>query len=149
MIFQNWISMLMSLLIRYAHIPFLFSLFYYFLYINDPPLCTPTLMWLHVIVLALTSLGWSHIFDGHMIYDPLVFTSILSIPNVRPPAVWPITSPHTAWSGTYYSFALDEPYAHFLVYHLYLTCLYFTFCSDHHHRRARESPIQVSPRIEI
>ena len=55
------------------------------------------------------------------------FTSILSIPNVHPPTVWPIMSPHTTWSGTLYSFASDEPYALFLVDHLYLTCLYLPF----------------------
>ena len=39
----------------------------------------------------------------------------------------PITNPCTMWSGTYYSFASDEPYAHFLVDHLYLTYLYLPF----------------------
>ena len=33
------------------------------------------------------------------------FTSILSIPNVHPPMVQPIMSPHTAQPGTFYSFA--------------------------------------------
>ena len=74
------------------------------------------------------------------------FTSILSIPNVCPPAVWPIMSPRTMQSGTFYSFALDEPYALFLVCHSYLTYLYLPFA----HRRANQLPIWVSPsRIEI
>ena len=77
------------------------------------------------------------------------FTSILSIPNMCPPRVWPIMSPCTAWSGTYYSFTSDDPYARFLVYHSYLTCLYFTFHSDHHQRRTNQLPIWVSPRIQI
>ena len=33
-------------------------------------------------------------------------------------------------SGTYYSFTLDEPCAHFLVDHLYLTCLYLPFTPE-------------------
>ena len=77
-----------------------------------------------------------------------VFTFIISISNMHPPVVQPITSPHTVGSGTYYSFTSDEPYACFLVYHSYLTCLYFTFCSDHHQRRANQLPIQVSSRIQ-
>ena len=129
----------------------LFSLFLYFLYIIDPPLHTPTTCnRAHTcMTFILTSSDRSHLFDGHMIYDSHVFTSILSISNVHPPAVQPITSPCTMWSGTYYSFTLDEPYACFLVHHSYLTCLYFTFCSDHHQRRATQLPIQVSPKIEI
>ena len=58
------------------------------------------------------------------------FISILSSPNVHPPTAWPITNPHATWSGTYYSFTLDEPCAHFLVYHLYLTCLYLPFAES-------------------
>ena len=77
--------------------------------------------------IALTSLDRSHLFDGHMIYDSHVFTSILSISNMCPPMVQPIMSPRTVWSGTFYSFASDEPYALFLVCHLYLTCLYLPF----------------------
>ena len=56
--------------------------------------------------IALTSSDWSRLFDGHMTYDSHVFTSILSVSNVPPPAVWPITSSHTARSGTFYSFAI-------------------------------------------
>ena len=43
------------------------------------------------------------------------FTSILSISNMHPPMVWPIMSPCTMQSGTFYNFALDEPYALSLV----------------------------------
>ena len=42
----------------------------------------------------------TRLFDGHMIYDSHIVTSILSIPNMPPPTVQPITSPHTMWSGT-------------------------------------------------
>ena len=51
----------------------------------------------------------------HIIYDSHGFTSILSISNMRPPVVQPIMSPHTVWSGTFYDFALNEPYALSLV----------------------------------
>ena len=140
-----WQYTLMSLCIRYAHIPFYFC----FSFTSSTLLIHHYALQPHTITLTLASLDRSRLFDGHMIYDSHVFTCILSISNVRPPTVQPITSPHTAWSGTFYNFTLDEPYAHFLVYHSYLTCLYFTFCSDHHQRRATQLPIWVSPRIEI
>ena len=41
-----------------------------------------------------------------MTYDSHVFTSILSVSNVPPPAVRPITRSRTTWSGTFYSFAI-------------------------------------------
>ena len=56
--------------------------------------------------IALTPLDQSCLFDGYMTYNSHVFTSILSVSNVPPPAVWPITSSHTARSGTFYNFAL-------------------------------------------
>ena len=40
---------------------------------------------------------------------------------------WLITSHHTSQSGTYCSLTSDEPYACFLDYHWYLTCLYLPF----------------------
>ena len=39
-------------------------------------------------------------------------------------------NPHTVQSGTYYNFTLDEPYARFLVFHSYLTCLYLPFTQN-------------------
>ena len=60
------------------------------------------------------------------------FISFLSIPNVHPPAVQPITNPCTVWSGTFYSFASDEPYALFLVDHSYLTYMYLPFDTENH-----------------
>ena len=58
------------------------------------------------IMLTLTPSDRSRLFDGHMTYDSHVFTSILSISNVPPPAVRPITRSRTARSGTFYSFAI-------------------------------------------
>ena len=107
----------------------LFSLFLYFLYIVDPPLCTPTTCYhTHTHFIGLISLIWW----THDLWFTC-FTSILSISNMHPPAVWWIMSPHTTQSGTFYSFALDKPYAHFLVYHSYLTCLYLPFAPEKSH----------------
>ena len=96
----------------------LFSLFHYSLYIADPPLHTPTPIQPHTITLTLT-----YLMDT-------CFNSFLSSPNVHPPTVQPIMNPCITQSGTYYSFASDEPYAHFLVDHLYLTYLYLPFDTE-------------------
>ena len=56
--------------------------------------------------IALALLDRSCLFDGHMTYDSHVFTSILSVSNMPPPVVRPITRSRTAWSGTFYSFAI-------------------------------------------
>ena len=86
----------------------LFSLFLHFPYITDPPLRTsaPTRPCSRSHVIALAPSDRSRLFDGHMTYDSHVFTSILSISNVPPPAVRPITRSRTARSGTFYSFAI-------------------------------------------
>ena len=84
----------------------LFLLSLHFPYVADPPLCTSTPTRLHAITLALTLSDRSHLFDGHMTYDSHVFTSILSVSNVPPPVVRPITSSRTMQSGTFYNFAL-------------------------------------------
>ena len=80
----------------------LFSLFLHFPYITDPPLRTsaPTRPHLH------SHDNRTRLFDGHMTYDSHVFTSILSVSNVPPPAVRPITRSRTARSGPFYSFAI-------------------------------------------
>ena len=97
-------SPVMSLLIRYAHIPFYFRFSFAFptllIYHYAPPL------WRNRTTIALTPSDQSCLFDGHMTYDSHVFTSILSVSNIPPPAVRPITSSHTVWSGTFYNFAL-------------------------------------------
>ena len=48
-----------------------------------------------------------------------------------PPAARPIMNHSAMWSGTYYSFTSDEPCACYLVYQLYLTCLYLPFAPEH------------------
>ena len=99
---------LMSPLIRYAHIPFYFR--FSFTFPTSPihpyaPLlrrnraCART-------TITLAPSDRPRLFDGHMTYDSHVFTSILSVSNVPPPAVRPITRSRTTQSGTFYSFAI-------------------------------------------
>ena len=121
----------MSILIRYTQIPFYFRFSITssasLIHLYAPPHwrdCTRT-----CFVGPIWLILWTHDLQF------TCFTSILSIPNMCPPMVQPIMSPCTTWSGTFYSFASDEPYARFLVYHSYLACLYFTFHSEHHQRR--------------
>ena len=124
---QKWDwSMVMSLLIRYAYIPFYFcfSITSSTLSIHhNTPLhqhdCTHTRF-----ISPISLIWWTHVIQF------TCFVSILSIPNVHPPTVRPIMNPCTMWSGTYSSFALDEPYACFLVDHLYLTYLYLPFKTE-------------------
>ena len=63
---------------------------------------------------ALTSSDQSHLFYGHMIYNSHVFTSILSISNVPPPAVQPIMSFRTTWSGTSFRMSLMLTFLFFI-----------------------------------
>ena len=78
--------------------------------------------------IGLASLNWWTDVMIHMFTFPVLVTSHTL------PVAQPITNHCTAWSGTYYSFTLDEPYAHFLVCHLYqLACIYLSL-----QRRARQ-----------
>ena len=98
----------MSLLIRYAHIPFYFRFSFTFPTSPIHP-CTPLLRRDRTrtcMTIALALSDRSRLFDGHMTYDSHVFTSILSVSNVPPPAVQPIMRSRTARSGTFYSFAI-------------------------------------------
>ena len=114
----------------------LFSLFHYFLYIVDPPLCTPTLITLTCFIGLISLIWWTHVLWF------TCFISILSIPNMHPPMVRPIMSPHTVQSGTFYSFTSDEPYV--LTIHIQLACIYLSLKES-----PNQLPISVSPRIEI
>ena len=99
---------LMSLLIRYAHIPFYFRFSFTFptspIHPYAPPLRRDRTRARTTIALTLSDR--SCLFDGHMTYNSHVFTSILSVSNVPPPAVRPIMSSRTAQSGTFISFAI-------------------------------------------
>ena len=94
----------MSLLIRYTHIPFYFH--FSFAFSTLPIHHYAPLLWHDHTTIALALSDWSRLFDGHMTYDSHVFTSILSVSNMPPPAVWPVMSSCTAWSGTFSNFAL-------------------------------------------
>ena len=120
-------KLLMSLLIRYTHIPFYFRFSFAFS-TSSIHHYAPLLRCNHTTI-ALASSDRSHLFDGHMTYDSHVFTSILSISNVPPPAVQPITSSHTAWSGTFNNFALSSHSCLPFVFNLPV----FTCWKDHHY----------------
>ena len=115
---------LMSLLIRYAHIPFYFRFSFTFstllIHHYAPPL------WHTLTIIALASSDQSHLFDGHMIYNSHIFTSILGISNMPPPAVWPIMSSRTMQSGTFYNFTLCSLSCFSFVFNLPV----FTFCQE-------------------
>ena len=98
----------MSLLIRYTHILFYFHISFTFSKLpihHYAPLLWHDHTHAHTTI-RLAPSDQSRLFDGHMTYDSHVFTSILSVSNMPPPAVWPITSSCTTWSGTFYNFAL-------------------------------------------
>ena len=97
------------------------------------------------MTIALTLSDWSRLFDGHMTYNSHVFTSILSVSNVPPPAVRPIMSPRTTQSGTFYNFAICSHSCLPFVFNLPV----FTFRPENHYRSPNQLPIWVSPRIEI
>ena len=133
------VNTVMSLLIRYAHIPFYFCFSLTFptspIHPYAPPLrrdCARARM-----TIALTLSDRSGLFDGHMTYDSHVFTSILSVSNV--PLLRSDQSRGLAPRGQALSIAL--PYARILVYHSYLTSLYLPFIRQHHHRSPNQLPI--------
>ena len=128
----------MSLLIRYAHIPFYFRFSFTFptslIHPYAPPLRRDRT---HArTTIALTLSDRSCLFDGHMTYDSHVFTSILSVSNVPPPAVRPITRSRTMQSGTFYSFAICSHSCLPFVFNLPV----FTF----HHRTSLLKPQPIA-----
>ena len=62
-----------------------------------------------------------------MWFMDLVATFLFLVTQHAPTVAQPIMSHHAMWSETYYSFISDEPCAHFLDYHSYLTYLYLPF----------------------
>ena len=144
---NSWlVGPLMSLLIRYAHIPFYFHfpfafptslIHHYAPLLQHDRACTWQLHSLHWTDLTYLMDTWLTI---HMYL--LLFLVSPMCPLLRSDQSQALTLRSQALSITL-------PYAHFLVYHLYLTCLYFTFREEHHQRRATQLPIPVSPRIEI
>ena len=130
---------LMNLLIRYAHIPFYFHFSFAFstspIHHYAPPLrCDRARA---RMTIALTSSDRSHLFDGHMTYNSHVFTSILSVSNVPPPVVQPITCSCTTSSGTFCNFALCLLSCFPFIFNLPVS----TFQREHHHRSSNQLPI--------
>ena len=76
-----------------------------------------------------------------MTYDSHVFTSIISVSNVPPPAVRPIMSSCTARSGTFYSFAICSHSCLPFVFNLPV----FTFGKKHIITKAPTSCLYESP----
>ena len=114
----------MSLLVRYAHIPFYFHLSFTFptspIHHYTPPLqhnCTRShsLHWTNLTYLMDT---WLMI---HMYF--LLFLVSLTCPLLWSNQSWTLT-PHSQ------ALSITSPYAHILVYHLYLTCLYLPFAQN-------------------
>ena len=80
----------------------LFSLFHHFLYITDPPLCTPSNATAHIHIhshttLTFTSLDQPHLFDGQMFYNSHALFPFLVAPMCA--LLWPdqsrILTPHS------------------------------------------------------
>ena len=130
----------MSLLIRYAHIPSIFTFPSLSLHCRSTPThlrSDATACDRARTTITFTLSDRSCLFDGHMTYDSHVFTSILSVSNV--PLLWSDQSRGLALRGQALSIA--SPYARILVYHLYLTCLYLPFAREHHRQSPNQLPI--------
>ena len=110
----------------------LFSLFLHFLYIADPPLRTSALMQPHMIVLTLACQSHSlHRTDLAYLMDTwLTIHMYLLLFLVSPTC--PLLQSDQSWVLTLCGQALSitSPYAHFLVFHSYLTCLYLPFTQN-------------------
>ena len=134
---------LMSLLIRYAHIPFYFRFSFTFptspIHPYTPPLwrdCT----WSHL-------LPWTDLAYLMDIWFMIHMYLLLFLASPMCPLLQSNQSRGLAPHGQALSIA--SPYAHILVYHSYLTCLYLPFTREDHRRSPNQLPIWVSPRIEI
>ena len=138
----SWEGM-MSLLIRYAHIPFYFHFSFTFstsLIHHYTPLLRCNRTQSH-------SLHWTNRTYLMDIWLTIHMYLLLFLVSPTCPLLRSNQSQVLAPRGQALSITL--PYAHFLVFHLYLTCLYLPFAREHHHRNPNQLPIWVSPRIEI
>ena len=110
---------LMSLLIRYAHIPFYFRFSFTFstsLIHHYAPLLQRDRMWSRLC----SHVNHTRLFDGHMPYDSHVFLVSPMCPPLQ-------SDQSRALALRGQALVITLPYAHFLVFHSYLTCLYLPF----------------------
>ena len=100
-----------------------------FLYIADPPLCTSTPTWPHVIMLVLArQLHLLHQTNLAYLMDIwLIIHMYLLLFLVSPICLLLPSNQSRALAPHGQAFSITSPYAHFLVFHSYLTCLYLPF----------------------
>ena len=123
----------------------LFLLFLYFLYIVDPPLCTPALMQLHTITLALISLDQSRLFDGYMFYDSHVLFLFL----VTPTCTLPQSNQSQTLALHGQALTIASLWMSLMPTFLFAICINLPVFTFHSREEPDNLPIQVSPRIEI
>ena len=143
--FQRMVMSLAHSILSYT---LLFSLFYYFYTLlihhcapcHHDLTCKPPHLLVHdthLFSIRLASLiWWTH--DLQFTH----FTFLYLVTSCTPTMAQPIMNHHATQSGTYYTFTLDEPCAHLLAYHSYITCLYLLYCPEFYQ-------IEVSPRYQI
>ena len=120
-----------------------FLLFLHIPYIANPPLRTSTLTWPHDNRL-LPRTDLAYLMD---IWLMIHMYLLLFLVSPTCPLLQSDQSRVLALCGQALSIAL--PYAHIIVYHLYLTSLYLPFKKEHNRWSPNHLPIWVSPRIEI
>ena len=118
----------------------LFLLFLCFLYIADPPLHTSAPTRSHL----LHQTDLTYLMDIWLTIHMYLLLCLVSptCPLLRSDQSQALTPRSQALSITL-------PYAHFRVFHSYLTCLYLPFTGRINYQSPNQLPIPVSPRIEI
>ena len=135
----------MSLLIRYTHIPFYFRFSF----------TSSTLLIHHYAPPHRHDCMQSHSHSPHrtnlayLMDTWFMIHMYLLLFLVSPTCPLLRSNQSQALAPRGQALSITLPYARIFVYHSYLTCLYFTFHSEHHQRRATQLPIPVSSRIEI
>ena len=133
----------MSLLIRYAHIPFYFHFSFTFPTSPIHPY-TPPLRRDRTQSHSLYRTDLAHLMDIWLTIHMYLLLFLVSptCPLLQSNQSW-VLAPHGQ------ALSIASPYARVLVYHSYLTSLYLPFLREHHHQSPNQLPIWVSPRIEI
>ena len=108
----------------------LFLLFLRFLYIVDPPLCTSAPMQLHAITLAQQSHSLHKTNLAYLMDTWLTIHMYLLLFLVSPTCPLLQSNQSRALAPHSQALSITSPYAHILVYHLYLTCLYLPFAGN-------------------